>query len=130
VGLTDLSECRILIVDDVKANAGMLVQALRGGPKLSLALDGESALRKIAGQGRSSERHPDEEARTMTMKSWNWIVLVTTIAAVSGGTVLAEEDQAAELAKKVANPVAALISVPSTTTTRISGWVTRDPSAR
>ncbi len=40
-----LSECRILIVDDVKANVDVLVEALRGEYKLSVALDGENALR-------------------------------------------------------------------------------------
>jgi sigma-B regulation protein RsbU (phosphoserine phosphatase) len=43
--MKDLSECRILIVDDVKANVDVLVQALRGEYKLSIALDGENALR-------------------------------------------------------------------------------------
>ena len=43
----DLSECRVLIVDDVKANVDMLVEALRGDFKLSVALDGESALRAV-----------------------------------------------------------------------------------
>jgi sigma-B regulation protein RsbU (phosphoserine phosphatase) len=41
----DLSESRILIVDDVKANLDVLVQALREDYKLSVALNGESALR-------------------------------------------------------------------------------------
>ena len=43
--MKDLSECRILIVDDVKANIDILVAALRGEYKLSIALDGENALR-------------------------------------------------------------------------------------
>jgi phosphoserine phosphatase RsbU/P len=43
--MKDLSECRILIVDDVKANVDVLVEALRGDYKLSIALDGENALR-------------------------------------------------------------------------------------
>jgi len=43
----DLSEYRVLIVDDVKANVDVLVQALRDDHKLSVALDGESALRSI-----------------------------------------------------------------------------------
>ena len=43
----DLSECRVLIVDDVKANADMLVEALRGDFKLSVSLDGEAALRAV-----------------------------------------------------------------------------------
>ncbi len=43
--MTDLSEARVLIVDDVKANVDVLVQALRDDYKLSIALNGESALR-------------------------------------------------------------------------------------
>jgi phosphoserine phosphatase RsbU/P len=45
--IKDLSECRVLIVDDVKANVDILVEALRGQYKLSIALDGENALRNI-----------------------------------------------------------------------------------
>jgi serine phosphatase RsbU (regulator of sigma subunit) len=45
--MKDLSECRILIVDDIKANVDVLVQALRNDYKLSVALDGESALRSV-----------------------------------------------------------------------------------
>lgn len=45
--MKDLSECRVLIVDDVKANVDVLVQALREDHKLSVALDGESALRSV-----------------------------------------------------------------------------------
>jgi len=41
----ELSECRILIVDDARANVDILVDALRGEYKLSVALDGASALR-------------------------------------------------------------------------------------
>jgi sigma-B regulation protein RsbU (phosphoserine phosphatase) len=44
----DLAECRVLIVDDVKANVDMLVEALREDFKLSVALDGDSALRAVA----------------------------------------------------------------------------------
>jgi sigma-B regulation protein RsbU (phosphoserine phosphatase) len=43
----DLAESRILIVDDVKTNVDILVQALRDEYKLSVALDGEAALRSI-----------------------------------------------------------------------------------
>jgi sigma-B regulation protein RsbU (phosphoserine phosphatase) len=43
----DLSESRILIVDDVKANVDILVEALRGEYKLSVALDGAAALRSV-----------------------------------------------------------------------------------
>jgi len=43
----ELSECRVLVVDDMKANVDMLVEALRGDHKLSVALDGETALRAV-----------------------------------------------------------------------------------
>jgi sigma-B regulation protein RsbU (phosphoserine phosphatase) len=45
--MTDLSECRILIVDDVPANIDILVGALRADYKLSVAIDGPSALRAV-----------------------------------------------------------------------------------
>jgi len=44
--IKELSECRILIVDDVKANVDMLVEALRDEYKLSVALDGDNALKQ------------------------------------------------------------------------------------
>jgi sigma-B regulation protein RsbU (phosphoserine phosphatase) len=44
----DLAECRILIVDDVKANVDVLVAALKGEYRLSVALDGATALKSIA----------------------------------------------------------------------------------
>jgi serine phosphatase RsbU (regulator of sigma subunit) len=43
----NLSECRILIVDDAEANVDILVNALRDDYKLSVAIDGESALRSV-----------------------------------------------------------------------------------
>jgi sigma-B regulation protein RsbU (phosphoserine phosphatase) len=43
----DLSESRILIVDDVKTNIDILVEALRDEYKLSVALDGAAALRSV-----------------------------------------------------------------------------------
>jgi sigma-B regulation protein RsbU (phosphoserine phosphatase) len=43
-----LAECRVLVVDDVKANVDVLVETLHGEHKLSVALDGETALRLIA----------------------------------------------------------------------------------
>ena len=43
----DLSESRILIVDDAKTNIDILVEALRGEYKLSVALDGDAALRAV-----------------------------------------------------------------------------------
>jgi serine phosphatase RsbU (regulator of sigma subunit) len=51
--MTDLSDCRVLIVDDVKANVDVLVQALGDEYKLSVALNGESALR-------SAEKNPPD----------------------------------------------------------------------
>jgi sigma-B regulation protein RsbU (phosphoserine phosphatase) len=49
----DLSESRILIVDDVKANVDVLVHALKDDYKLSVALDGAAALRSV-------ERNPPD----------------------------------------------------------------------
>ena len=45
--MKDLSESRVLIVDDVKANVDVLVQTLREQYRLSVALDGAAALRSI-----------------------------------------------------------------------------------
>ncbi len=43
-----LSDSRVLLVDDAKANLDILVEGLKSDYKLSLALDGESALRVAA----------------------------------------------------------------------------------
>jgi len=43
-----LSDCRILIVDDAKANVDILVEGLKSDHKLSLALNGETALQIAA----------------------------------------------------------------------------------
>jgi len=43
----DLSESRVLVVDDAEANIDVLVQTLRDEYRLSVAIDGESALRSI-----------------------------------------------------------------------------------
>jgi sigma-B regulation protein RsbU (phosphoserine phosphatase) len=45
--LKELSDCRILIVDDAEANVDVLVHALRDEYRLSVAVDGEGALRSI-----------------------------------------------------------------------------------
>ena len=45
--MRNLSESRVLIVDDVKSNVDVLVQALRDDYKLSVALSGASALQAI-----------------------------------------------------------------------------------
>ena len=44
----DLSRCRVLLVDDARTSLDVLVEALQGHHLLSVALDGESALRSIA----------------------------------------------------------------------------------
>ena len=43
--MKELSESRILIVDDVSANVDVLVQALRGDYQLSVAIDGATGIR-------------------------------------------------------------------------------------
>jgi serine phosphatase RsbU (regulator of sigma subunit) len=43
----DLADSRVLIVDDAKTNIDILVDALRGEYKLSVALDGAAALRSV-----------------------------------------------------------------------------------
>jgi phosphoserine phosphatase RsbU/P len=43
-----LSDCRVLLVDDAKANLDILVEGLKGDHKLSLALNGEMALQIAA----------------------------------------------------------------------------------
>ncbi|MFW5837118.1 MAG: response regulator, partial [Desulfovibrionaceae bacterium] len=42
--VNDLSECRVLLVDDTKTNIDVLVQALRGHYKLGVALNGRKAV--------------------------------------------------------------------------------------
>jgi len=46
--MRDLSECRVLIVDDTKANVDVLVETLRDHYKVSVAMNGEDALRAIS----------------------------------------------------------------------------------
>ncbi len=46
--MKDLSECRVLLVDDAKANLDILVEGLKADHKLSLALNGEMALQIAA----------------------------------------------------------------------------------
>ena len=45
--MKELSDCRVLIVDDVPANVEILVEALKGDYKLAVAIDGERALRAV-----------------------------------------------------------------------------------
>ncbi len=46
----ELNKCKVLLVDDIKENINLLVQALRDDYKLGFALDGESALRYAQSQ--------------------------------------------------------------------------------
>src|SRR5215471_13584068 len=46
--MKNLSECRVLLVDDAKANLDILVEGLKADHKLSLALNGEMALQAAA----------------------------------------------------------------------------------
>src|SRR5215204_2013920 len=46
--MKELSDCRVLLVDDAKANLDILVEGLKGDHKLSLALNGEMALQAAA----------------------------------------------------------------------------------
>src|SRR5262245_11316586 len=45
--MRDLSESRILIVDDTRANVDILVEGLKDHYHLSIALDGETAIRRV-----------------------------------------------------------------------------------
>lgn len=46
--MKELSQCRVLIVDDVRSNVQLLAEALKGEYRISVALDGESALKAVA----------------------------------------------------------------------------------
>src|SRR5436190_22141816 len=46
--MKNLSDCRVLLVDDDKANLDILVEGLKADHKLSLALNGEMALQAAA----------------------------------------------------------------------------------
>jgi sigma-B regulation protein RsbU (phosphoserine phosphatase) len=46
--MKSLSDCRVLLVDDAKANLDILVEGLKADHKLSLALNGDSALQIAA----------------------------------------------------------------------------------
>ena len=46
--MKNLSDCRVLIVDDAKANLDILVEGLKSDHKLSLATSGERALQVAA----------------------------------------------------------------------------------
>ena len=42
--IPDLGQCKVLLVDDIKENIQVLVQALKDEYKLGVALNGENAL--------------------------------------------------------------------------------------
>jgi putative two-component system response regulator len=46
--MADLTECKVLVVDDTESNIDILVDALGSDYEVSVAMDGESALRDIA----------------------------------------------------------------------------------
>jgi putative two-component system response regulator len=46
--MTDLSECKVLVVDDTEANVDILVETLGSDYDVSVAMDGESALEDVA----------------------------------------------------------------------------------
>ena len=46
--MKNLSDCRVLLVDDAKANLDILVEGLKADHKLSLAFNGEQALQIAA----------------------------------------------------------------------------------
>ena len=48
--MKNLSDCRVLIVDDAKSNLDLLVEGLKSDYKLSVALNGEMALKAVAHQ--------------------------------------------------------------------------------
>jgi len=48
--MKDLRDCRVLLVDDAKANLDILLEGLKGEHQLSVARDGETALRIAARQ--------------------------------------------------------------------------------
>jgi response regulator RpfG family c-di-GMP phosphodiesterase len=52
-----LSDCRVLLVDDAKANLDILVEGLKPDHKLSLALNGEMACKLPPAHRRTNLRH-------------------------------------------------------------------------
>ncbi len=62
--MKDLSECRVLLVDDAKTNLDILVEGLKGDHKLSLALNGEMALQIADRMGYSRDlAEPTDSSR-------------------------------------------------------------------
>ena len=59
-----LSDCRVLLVDDAKANLDILVEGLKSEHKLSLAMNGEMALRL------ARARHPISCCSTSSCPAW------------------------------------------------------------
>ena len=58
-----LSDCRVLIVDDTKANIDVLVETLREHYKISVATDGARALRAEVGH------YPSKRWKDRTMRA-------------------------------------------------------------
>jgi len=50
VQMIDLSQCRVLVVDDVEENIDVLLEALGDSFEVAVAIDGESALESVAEQ--------------------------------------------------------------------------------
>ncbi|MBK9967634.1 MAG: response regulator [Holophagales bacterium] len=48
MNLKELSDCRVLIVDDVRSDVQLIAGELKGEYKISVALDGESAMKAVA----------------------------------------------------------------------------------
>ena len=46
--MPNLTECKVLVVDDTESNIDILVDALGSDYEVSVAMDGESALQDIA----------------------------------------------------------------------------------
>ncbi len=64
--MKNLSDCRVLIVDDAKANLDILVEGLKADHKLSLAMNGEMALadrRAHAARPRVARHHDARHGR-------------------------------------------------------------------
>ena len=73
----DLSRCRVLLVDDVKSSLDVLVEALQGHHLLSIAVDGEGALRNIAHSPPSTIYAAIKSGR-LRAASWRGLLVIAT----------------------------------------------------
>ena len=64
--MKELSDCRVLIVDDVRSNVQLLAEALKGEYKVSVALDGESALKVGGGESSPTSSSSTSSCRAST----------------------------------------------------------------